>query len=65
MQQHGMMRPEAYEDLNISSGMHWAWKQKMDAMLEAKKNNINKAKCIHRGNNSNSASKEWQCQSTW
>jgi hypothetical protein len=40
MQQHGMTRREAREDLNISSGMHWAWKQKMDAMLEAKKNNI-------------------------
>jgi hypothetical protein len=51
MQQHGMTRREACEDLNISSGMHWAWKQKLDAMLEAKKNNI-KAKCIHRGNDS-------------
>ena len=48
MQQHGMTRREACEDLNISSGMHWAWKQKIDAMIEAKKNNI-KAKCIHCG----------------
>ena len=48
MQQHGLTRHEACEDLNITSGMHWAWKQKMDAMLKAKKNNI-KAKCIHRG----------------
>jgi hypothetical protein len=51
MQQHGMTRREACEDLNISSGMHWAWKQKIDAMIEAKKNNI-KAKCIHRGKDS-------------
>ena len=52
MQQHGMTRREACEDLNISSNMHWwAWKQKMDTMLEAKKNNI-KAKCIHCGKDS-------------
>ena len=51
MQQHGMTRREACEDLNISSGMHWAWKQKLDAMLEAKKNNI-KAKFIHCGKDS-------------
>ncbi|KAI2490353.1 DNA binding protein [Fragilaria crotonensis] len=51
MQQHGMTRREACEDLNITSGMHWAWKQKIDAMLETKKNNI-KAKCIHRGKDS-------------
>jgi hypothetical protein len=51
MQQHGMTHHEACEDLNISSGMHWAWKQKLDAMLQAKKNNI-KAKCIHRGKDS-------------
>jgi hypothetical protein len=51
MQQHGMTRRKACEDLNISSGMHWAWKQKLDAMLQAKKNNM-KAKCIHRGKDS-------------
>ena len=52
MQQHGMTRHEAWcEDLNITSGMHWAWKQKNDGMLETKKNNI-KAKCIHRGKDS-------------
>jgi hypothetical protein len=51
MQQHGMTRRKACEYLNISSGMHWAWKQNIDAMIEAKKNNI-KAKCIHRGKDS-------------
>ena len=51
MQQHGMTRRKACEDFNITSGMHWAWKQKIDAMLEARKNNI-KAKCIHRGKDS-------------
>ena len=48
MQQHGMTRYKVCEDLNITTGMHWAWKQKLDAMLEAKKNSI-KAKCIHCG----------------
>ena len=51
MQQHGMTRHEACEDLNISSGMHWAWKKKLDATLQAKKNNF-KAKCIHCGKDS-------------
>jgi hypothetical protein len=51
MQQHGMTRHEACEDINISSGMHWEWKQKLDAMLQAKKSNI-KAKCFHRGKDS-------------
>lgn len=51
MQQHGMTRCEACEDLYITSGMHWAWKQKIDAILETKKNNF-KAKCIHHGKDS-------------
>ncbi len=51
MKQHGRTRREACGDLNITSGTHWAWKQKMDAMLKAKKNNT-KAKCIHRGKDS-------------
>ncbi|KAI2504168.1 hypothetical protein MHU86_10282 [Fragilaria crotonensis] len=51
MEQHGMTRREACEDLNINPGMHWAWTKSIDAMLEVKKNNI-KAKCIHRGKDS-------------
>ncbi len=39
-EQHGMTRRKACEDLNITSGMHWAWKKNIGAMLEAKKNNI-------------------------
>jgi hypothetical protein len=42
---------EACEDLDITSGMHWVWKKSIDAMLEAKKNNI-KAKSIHSGRES-------------
>ena len=30
MEQHGMSRREACADLNISSGMHWAWKKQMN-----------------------------------
>ncbi|KAI2489412.1 Pogo transposable element with KRAB domain [Fragilaria crotonensis] len=52
MEQHGMTLREACEDLNINSGMHWAWTKSIDAMLEeVKKNNI-KAKCIDRGKDS-------------
>jgi hypothetical protein len=48
MEQHGMTHSEACEDLNIISGMQWVWKKSIDAMLEAKKNNI-MAKSIHSG----------------
>jgi hypothetical protein len=48
MERHGMTRSEACEDINITSGMHWAWKKSIDALLEAKKNNI-KAKSSHSG----------------
>lgn len=40
MLQHDMTRHEAWEDLNITSGMHWAWKQNIYAKLETEKNNI-------------------------
>jgi hypothetical protein len=46
IQQHGMACCKTSEDLNITFGMRWAWKQKMDAMIEALKDSI-KAKCIH------------------
>jgi hypothetical protein len=48
MERHGMTCSEACEDLNITSGMHWAWKKSVDALLESKKKNI-KAKSIHGG----------------
>jgi hypothetical protein len=48
MERHGMTRSKACEDINITSGMHWAWKKSIDALLEAKKNNI-KAKSSHSG----------------
>jgi hypothetical protein len=36
MQQHFMTCCKACEDLNMTSDMHWAWKQKNYAMLETK-----------------------------
>ena len=70
MQQHGMMCCKACEDLNVTSGMHWAWKQKIDAMLEAKSITTSRQNAPHTSKNYcnlslNSVSKEWQCQFAW
>jgi hypothetical protein len=45
MQQHGIPRYKAYQDLNTTSGMHWAWEQNKRCNALNQEDNI-KAKCI-------------------